>query len=71
MMNLSYDPNVDAVYIKLSDGKYKKSRKISEAVLVDEDSSGKILGIEILSATKNIKSFKPKEVKLTIQNPSH
>lgn len=33
------------------------------AVLVDEDKNGKVLGIEILDATENIKTFDPKTAK--------
>lgn len=66
-MKMRYDPKVDAIYIDLAKGVYKKSRKISDAVLVDEDKEGKILGIEILSAKKNISSFDPKKAKFSVQ----
>lgn len=62
-MKLKYDSKVDAVYITLAKGDYDRSRKISDAILVDEDSRGKILGIEILDAKKNIKAFDPKKAK--------
>lgn len=58
-MKIHYDKKTDAVYIELAKGKYSESRKISEAILVDEDKKGKVLGIEILNATKNIAAFDP------------
>ncbi len=61
-MNIQYDPKVDAMYISLGQGTYSKSRKISASIMVDEDAQGKILGIEILSAKKNIPAFKVNEV---------
>lgn len=66
-MKMNYDSKTDAIYIELSRGNYKKSRKISDSVLVDEDSKGKVLGIEILDAKKNISAFDPKNTKFVIQ----
>lgn len=67
-MNVRYDPKVDAVYFELAKGKYETSRKISDSIIVDEDKNGKVLGIEILDATKNIKAFDPKNTKFTVQS---
>lgn len=66
-MKVRYDPKVDAVYIELAKGVYKESRKISDSIIVDEDKKGKVLGIEILDAKKNIKAFNPKNAKVTLQ----
>ncbi|MEK7186340.1 MAG: DUF2283 domain-containing protein [Patescibacteria group bacterium] len=65
-MKFKYDKKVDAVYIELAKGKYDASRKISDAILVDEDKKGNILGIEILDATKNINAFDPENLKLSL-----
>ena len=66
-MKISYDPKVDAMYIELDSGEYEVSREISDSIVVDEDKDGKILGIEILDATKNIRSFDPKITKFQVQ----
>ena len=66
-MKMKYDTKVDAAYIELARGRYKKTRKVSDVILVDEDSSGKVLGIEILDATKNISAFDPQQTKISIQ----
>ena len=34
---MRYDRKVDAAYIELAKGKYSKTRKVSDVVLVDED----------------------------------
>lgn len=65
---MQYDPKVDAVYIELAKGKYEVSREISDSVVVDEDKNGKILGIEILDAKKNITAFDPQNTKFIIQS---
>lgn len=67
-MKLQYDKKEDAIYIDLAKGKYNKSRKISESIIVDEDKSGKILGIEILDAKENITAFDPHQSSLPIQS---
>ena len=48
-MKMKYDKKVDAVCIELAKGSYKASRKISDAILVDEDAKGNILGIAMYS----------------------
>lgn len=63
-MKIQYDPKVDAVYIDLAKGKYSISKKITESIVVDQDSKGKVLGIEILDATKNIPDFDPESISL-------
>ena len=60
-MKTKYDKKTDAVYIELAKGKYEATRKISDAILVDEDKKGKVLGIEILDASENITAFNPQK----------
>ena len=52
MKIIHYDPKADAIYIELANGKYDVSREISESVIVDEDKSGKILGVEVLDVSE-------------------
>ena len=63
-MKMRYDKKVDAMYIELATGKYNKTRKVSDVILVDEDKDGKVLGIEILDATENISAFNPKKISI-------
>lgn len=67
-MKIHYDPKVDAVYIELAKGAYEVSREISDSVVVDEDKKGRVLGIEILDASKNIPAFNPQNTRLIIQS---
>lgn len=67
-MKVKYDKKIDALYISLAKGKYDKSRKISGSVLVDEDKKGRILGVEILDASKNVPAFNPKKVEFRVQS---
>tara|TARA_Y100000310_G_C20277661_1_gene621059 strand:- start:443 stop:655 length:213 start_codon:yes stop_codon:yes gene_type:complete len=56
-MEISYDKEADAVYIKLKSGKFSENKKVNDLTILDLDEKGEILGIEILDASKRI----PKE----------
>lgn len=56
-MKLKYDKKIDALYMEFGKGTYFRSRKVSGSILVDEDKKGKILGVEVLDASKNVQSF--------------
>lgn len=61
-MKISYDKKQDAVYIEFAKGAYDRSKKISDVVIVDETKKGKVLGIEILDASKTIQNFDPTQI---------
>ncbi len=53
-MKITYDKSVDAMYIKLNEKLvYKSSKKISDDVLIDYSKNGKVIGVEVLTASKN------------------
>jgi len=53
-MKVHYDNEVDALYIKLGTKEPEGVIEISEGVNIDTTSEGKIVGIEILDASKKI-----------------
>lgn len=53
-MKLNYDKKVDALYISFSKGKIFNTAKISPGILVDQGRGSKILGVEILDASKRL-----------------
>ncbi|WP_022846315.1 MULTISPECIES: DUF2283 domain-containing protein [unclassified Desulfurobacterium] len=53
-MKVYYDKEVDALYIKLSNEKPDGVIEIIEGVNLDTTPNGKIVGIEILDASKKI-----------------
>jgi uncharacterized protein YuzE len=67
-MKMKYDKKQDAIWIEFAEGSYKKTRKVSDVILVDEDANGKVLGIEILDASKNIQGFNPSSVNICVQS---
>jgi len=65
-MKVHYDNEVDAIYIKLGNQKPDGVVEISEGVNLDTTSDNKIVGIEILKASKkmNIKTILSYELEL-------
>lgn len=53
-MKVYYDKEVDALYMKLGSKKPEGVIEISEGVNLDTTTDGKIVGIEILDASKKI-----------------
>jgi len=49
-MTVSYDPQVDALSIRLSQhgGAYVESEEVAPGVVVDFDAGGRVIGIELL-----------------------
>ncbi len=53
-MRVHYDDEVDALYLELGDEPPEGVVEITEGVNLDTTSDGKIVGIEILDASKKI-----------------
>ena len=52
-MKIKYDPEADAMYIKVRKGKFDHNKKVDEDVILDCDKDGNILGIELLFVAEN------------------
>ncbi|MCK5459885.1 DUF2283 domain-containing protein [Candidatus Parcubacteria bacterium] len=53
-MKFHFDKKEDAFYIRFNDCAYAESDEVSEGVIFDYNSYGKIIGIEILNASKKL-----------------
>jgi uncharacterized protein YuzE len=51
-MKLNYYPETDSLYIDLSEKTSTESREISEGVVLDYDSAGNLVGIDIDNASE-------------------
>jgi uncharacterized protein YuzE len=51
-MRVRVDAGADAVYLNLTDRPVQESEEIVEGIVVDYDAEGRIVGIEILDASK-------------------
>jgi uncharacterized protein YuzE len=51
-MRVRVDHAADAVYLNLTDRPIKDSEEVADGIVVDYDNEGRIVGIEILDASK-------------------
>lgn len=64
-MRISYDPEIDALYIRLREGKHEcRSVRLSDEVALNIGAGEKLVGIEILDAKSVLGSGKPPSVML-------
>jgi len=54
MIRVEYDSKADAMYIWLRKARYEISEELAENVIIDLDKRGRIIGIEILDASRNL-----------------
>jgi len=64
-VKISYDPKVDAMYIRFKSGRYDHTKKITDEILVDITQDGKVLGLEILDAKKQFGKIKPEKIEFS------
>lgn len=58
-MKISYDPEVDALYIRLIEGKYEcRTLRLNEEIALNIGPGEKLVGIEILDAKEVLGSGK-------------
>ncbi len=51
-MHVRVDHAADAVYLNLTDRPIKDSEEVADGIVVDYDAEGRVVGIEILDASK-------------------
>ncbi|MEX0885729.1 MAG: DUF2283 domain-containing protein [Phycisphaeraceae bacterium] len=51
-MKLSYDAEVDAAYVSLTDAKVVDSEEVRPGIVLDYDAGGRVIGVEILHVRK-------------------
>jgi uncharacterized protein YuzE len=57
-MKLNYYPETDSLYIDLSEHASTESREISEGAVLDYDSQGNLVGIDIDNASNKVEIHK-------------
>ena len=53
-MLIKYNRETDIVYIQFTEGKVTESDEDKRGIIIDSDSDGNIVGIEILEASKKM-----------------
>ncbi|MHA6644237.1 DUF2283 domain-containing protein [Mesorhizobium sp. A623] len=49
-----YDPEANAAYIRFSSEKVLESEEVSDGIVLDYDTEGHIVGMEVLDARQNL-----------------
>ena len=68
-MEIKIDLKADALYIKFQKGKFARNKRIDEDTIIDLDSKGKLLGIEMLNITEKIPISQLSDVSVKIPIP--
>lgn len=53
-MKITYDKEADAIYIKLTNEKFSKTKIIDRNTILNLDENGDVIGIELLFVSKRI-----------------
>lgn len=53
-MRFHYDDKKDALYIRFDESAYQESDEVEEGIIFDYDKKKKLVGIEILDASKKL-----------------
>lgn len=51
-MRFHYDKKQDAIYIKFNENRYQESEEVQDGIIFDYDGKKKIIGIEVLDASR-------------------
>ena len=51
-MKIEYDNEADAIYIQIQEKKVSASTEIEDGVIIDFDDEKKVIGFEVLNASK-------------------
>lgn len=58
-MNIQYDPEVDALYVRLSQHKIVESEQVQPGIVLDFDEGGQVVGVEVLNASRRETAPRP------------
>ncbi len=53
-MKTKYDPEANALYVKFSDDKIVRTEELRPGIILDFDSRGHVVGIEMLDAKQQL-----------------
>jgi uncharacterized protein YuzE len=65
-MKITYDEEVDALYISFKFAKQVETRHYDEEIAFDYDEEGKIAGIEVLEASRKLAEVPKKDVPVKV-----
>jgi uncharacterized protein YuzE len=70
MMQINYDPQADAIYIRLREGEVDNTLPVGQYIYADVDENGVPLGLEILFASRVMASKELTSVSFNVSQRS-
>ena len=58
-MKLEFDPQADALYLRLNDSKIMETEQVRPGIILDFDSAGNVVGVEVLDVSKRFSQPEP------------
>jgi uncharacterized protein YuzE len=58
-MKLEFDPVADALYFRLNDAKITETEQVRPGIILDFDSAGNVVGVEVLDVNKRLTQQEP------------
>ena len=55
-MKIEYDKQIDGLYIRIQEKDVARTQEVSDGVNLDFDEEGRLIGLEVLSASKRYAS---------------
>lgn len=65
-MKVNFDAEADALYVRFSETDISETVEVRPGVMLDYDAEGKIVGLEILDAHKNLANADLKRLALEV-----
>jgi uncharacterized protein YuzE len=69
--DMTYDPEADAAYIYLGAAAVVESEDVSPGVVLDYDAEGRVVGVEVLNASRTLAPGDWSRARLPGPNPAH
>lgn len=58
-MKLEFDPVADALYLRLNDAKIMETEQVRPGIILDFDSAGNVVSVEVLDVNKRFAQPEP------------
>lgn len=65
-MKVHYDPDVNAIYLRLSDAKIIESEEVRPGIVLDFDSRDRVVAVEILNVRTQFPDADPGDLHLDV-----
>ena len=69
-MRMHYDEQVDALYLSLDESDVVESEEVKPGIILDFNSAGEVVGIEVLDVKRRVPSADLKELKFEVASTS-